>query len=138
MDPVDLRAGDQLRLLNGAYVVVEEIAHELLEAPVTVYNFEVADFHTYFVSGSAVLVHNSCSGKPTSTNQMQSQVRRNQAPKAVDRVDGPHIAGQQPHIHFKDGTSINMDGTIHDKINGIPTITKQIKIWLEDNGWSVK
>jgi putative uncharacterized protein (fragment) len=44
-------------------VVVEEIAHELLEAPVTVYNFEVADFHTYFVSGSAVLVHNSCGSK---------------------------------------------------------------------------
>ena len=97
MDPGDLRAGDQLRLLNGAYVVVEEIAHELLEAPVTVYNFEVADFHTYFVSGSAVLVHNSCSGKPTSTNQMQSQVRRNQAPKAVDRVDVRTLQGNS-HI----------------------------------------
>lgn len=30
------------------------------EAPVTVYNFEVGDFHTYYVSTFAVLVHNLC------------------------------------------------------------------------------
>ena len=31
----------------------------MLEAPVTVYNFEVEDFHTYYV-GDGVLVHNAC------------------------------------------------------------------------------
>ena len=31
-----------------------------MESPVTVYNFEVEDFHTYYVSDSAILVHNEC------------------------------------------------------------------------------
>ena len=31
-----------------------------MEKPITVYNFEVEDFHTYFVSIRDVLVHNMC------------------------------------------------------------------------------
>ena len=55
-----LRAGDILVLVNGEYVVVEQVQHELLESPVATYNFEVQDFHTYYVGESAVLVHNLC------------------------------------------------------------------------------
>lgn len=61
---INLRAGDILVLQSGKYVVVELVQHEILESPVTVYNFEVAEFHTYYVGDSAVLVHNVC--KPTS------------------------------------------------------------------------
>ena len=57
---VHLRAGDMLVLVNGEYVVVEKVQHELLENPVKVYNFQVADYHTYYVSESGVLVHNKC------------------------------------------------------------------------------
>ena len=59
-DAVNLRAGDVLVLVNGEYVVVEKIQHEILESPVTVYNFQVEDFHTYYVTNAGVLVHNSC------------------------------------------------------------------------------
>ena len=56
-----LRAGDILVSLNGEYIVVEQVQHEILESPIKVYNFEVEDFHTYFVGdGNGVLVHNSC------------------------------------------------------------------------------
>ena len=51
-----------MQLLNGEYVIVEQVQHELLETPVTVYNFEVEDFHTYYVTDSGVLVHNRCHG----------------------------------------------------------------------------
>lgn len=53
-----LRAGDVLVLSNGEYVIVEWVQHEILEAPVKVYNFEVEDFHTYFVGKSGIFVHN--------------------------------------------------------------------------------
>ena len=47
--------------LNGELVVVEWVQHEILENPVAVYNFEVEDFHTYYVGNNGgVLVHNSC------------------------------------------------------------------------------
>ena len=60
---VDLRAGDILVLQNGEYVIVELVQHEILEAPIAVYNFEVEDFHTYYVGESSVLVHNMCAKK---------------------------------------------------------------------------
>ena len=57
---IRLRAGDILILQNGQYVIVEKVQHEILEVPITVYNFEVEDFHTYYVGESSVLVHNEC------------------------------------------------------------------------------
>ena len=59
-DAIDLRAGDILVLSNGEYVVVEKVQHEILESPVKVYNFEVRDYHTYYVGENFVLVHNAC------------------------------------------------------------------------------
>ena len=47
-------------MLNGEYVVVEQVQHELLESPVAIYNFEVEGFHTYYVGDTEVLVHNDC------------------------------------------------------------------------------
>ena len=57
---IDLRAGDILVLSNGEYVIVEKVQHEILESPVKVYNFEVKDYHTYYVGENSVLVHNMC------------------------------------------------------------------------------
>ena len=59
-----LRAGDILVTVNGEYVVVEKVQHEILENPIKVYNFEVEGFHTYYVGNSSILVHNTC--RPTS------------------------------------------------------------------------
>ena len=56
----ELKAGDIFVTVNGKYVVLEKIRHELLEIPETTYNFEVEDFHTYYVGDTEVLVHNSC------------------------------------------------------------------------------
>ena len=32
----------------------------MINEPMTVYNFEVEDWHTYYVSDNGILVHNSC------------------------------------------------------------------------------
>ena len=72
IDAIDLRAGDILVKSNGEYVVVEAIEHELLESPITVYNFEVEDFHTYYVGDTSVLVHNKCDAM-TRGRQMHKQ-----------------------------------------------------------------
>lgn len=47
-------------LRSGITIIFEQIQHEILETPATVYNFEVEDWHTYYVSESAVFVHNQC------------------------------------------------------------------------------
>jgi len=55
-----LCTGDILVLQDGSRIPIEKVQYEMLASPVTVYNFEVADFHTYFVGENAVLVHNIC------------------------------------------------------------------------------
>ena len=56
----ELKKDDKLLLSDGSYGIINSVAVETLESPETTYNFEVEDFHTYFVSDSNVLVHNSC------------------------------------------------------------------------------
>jgi hypothetical protein len=60
---IDLRAGDILVTVNGEYVILEQVQHEILESPVTVYNFEVEGFHTCHVGEQSLLVHNRCGDK---------------------------------------------------------------------------
>ncbi len=56
----ELKVSDQVLLSDGSCGIIEEIQVEKLSAPETTYNFEVADFHTYYVSDCKVLVHNDC------------------------------------------------------------------------------
>ena len=59
-----LVVGDLLVQKSGDTKSIDNISIEYLEEPVTVYNFQVKDFHTYYVSIDEILVHNVC--KPTS------------------------------------------------------------------------
>lgn len=97
-DAVHLRAGDILVLVNGEYVVVEKIQHELLEAPIHVYNFNVAGFHTYYVTDSGVLVHNSCSQR----NAMRAAKRSENIPMSrfPDSVEEVKMIGENGRTVF--------------------------------------
>ncbi len=64
VNAIDLRAGDTLWTVNGEYVIIEKIQHEIIESPVKVYNFRVANTHTYFFGSSAVGVHNKPAPNP--------------------------------------------------------------------------
>jgi intein/homing endonuclease len=86
----NLRAGDVLQLVNGEFVVVELVQHEILEKPQTLYNFEVEGNHNYYVAESVgtdatnfVLVHNEgCrnpngkKGGPAHQKTIESEVAR--------------------------------------------------------------
>ncbi|WBW98162.1 polymorphic toxin-type HINT domain-containing protein [Oceanirhabdus sp. W0125-5] len=43
-------------------IYLESIEIKQFDEPINVYNFEVKDFHTYYVSEEFVLVHNKCKG----------------------------------------------------------------------------
>ena len=53
----ELKTGDKVLLSNGALSEVEAVRAIHYEESKTTYNFEVEDFHTYYV-GDGVLVHN--------------------------------------------------------------------------------
>ena len=56
----ELKERDNLLLSDGSKVEIDSLKIEHVEIPETTYNFEVKDFHTYYVSHSKVLVHNKC------------------------------------------------------------------------------
>lgn len=66
---INLRAGNKLVLVNGEFAVVEKVQHEILENSITVYNFEVEDCHTYYVSDQFILVHNVCNARNTAVRK---------------------------------------------------------------------
>ena len=64
----DLKISDKLLLSSGKCVTIEKLEVKTLETAETTYNFEVADFHTYYV-GNGVCVHNQNCGKPEIANR---------------------------------------------------------------------
>ena len=90
-------------LRNGDYVIIEKVQHEILEAPIKVYNFEVEDFHTYYVGSNSILVHNACGPK----NQETYSTRR-QAFNASKRDIGVPTS-EQP---IKVGPNIDKRGNV--------------------------
>ena len=55
----ELYVGDKLLDLDGNVLMVENTVHETAKKSTKVYNFQVKDFHTYYVGGNGVLVHNA-------------------------------------------------------------------------------
>ena len=84
---INLRAGDILVTVNGEYVVLEKIQHEILETPITVYNFEVKDFHTYYVGSNCIFVHNMCGVKNTLEQTAVIQLAKEFKSTGLSRID---------------------------------------------------
>jgi RHS repeat-associated protein len=62
----ELRRGSALLTKDGVVVHVDYVDRR--EGLFRVYNFEVANTHTYYVSSLGLLVHNNCGGKPISND----------------------------------------------------------------------
>ncbi len=61
-------------LSDGSYGIIKSIKEEKLSEPETTYNFEVEDFHTYYVGESEVLVHNACMLDPNDIKYSQDSI----------------------------------------------------------------
>ena len=103
----------------------------MLDNPIKVYNFEVEDWHTYFVSGSSVLVHNTCSAAPKyisshsgrkgAFNEAKRQLgipRSSQLIKVTKAIDkrGKVIPGRD--YYFKGGKVIRNHSNGHSFSDG--------------------
>lgn len=136
-DASHLRAGDILVLVNGEYVVVEKVQHELLERPVKAYNFQVEDYHTYYVA-SGVLVHNSCKQQLVAGNKSSWNARV--SVNGMNDHNPPHA-----HIFYKSQkmASVTAEGKYLAESFGkmkegrrfvkenLATIIKGIRTWWE-------
>ena len=122
VDAGNLIEGDTVLLANGKEGKVERVEIEFLTEPVTVYNFEVKDWHCYFVGEAGVLVHNE---KPICK----------EAPKIAASAGGKTGEGENisirksEHASIRSGQGRNVNTAINDINKSSPS-----KIYLQDDG----
>lgn len=58
----ELQVGDKLQKADGSNLTIDKVEFVKLDEPVTVYNFTVADYHTYYVTDLGIWVHNTNCG----------------------------------------------------------------------------
>ena len=69
-----LQIGDHLSDVCGKVLLVEEFWIEYPDEPATVYNFQVEDFHTYYVGENCIFVHNAdCSIEFTNKSNLDEK-----------------------------------------------------------------
>ena len=107
VDAGNLIEGDTVLLANGKEAKVEKVEIEFLIEPVTVYNFEVKDWHCYFVGEAGVLVHNANIRKCKNINNVGKggEVKRDlQTGIGYDAGDSPvRIEGEWTINDMKQG-----------------------------------
>ena len=117
----DLQPGDTLRLADGKNAAVEKVWVEVLDEAVAVYNFEVADYHTYFVSEMEVLVHNRCGGSGKAFINGKA-----------GEAELAKLFGGKSQAYFKTSRGKRYidqlaDGIAHESKVGYTTLNKRIK-----------
>ena len=55
----ELQIGDKLQKADGSNLTIDKVEFVKLDEPVTVYNFTVEDYHTYYVTDIGIWVHNT-------------------------------------------------------------------------------
>ncbi|MBV6714144.1 HINT domain-containing protein [Paenibacillus chitinolyticus] len=55
----EVQEGDKLQKADGSNLTIDKVEFVKLDEKVTVYNFTVADFHTYYVTDIGIWVHNT-------------------------------------------------------------------------------
>lgn len=55
----ELQVGDKLQKADGSNLTIDKVEFVKLDEPVTVYNFAVTDYHTYYVTDLGIWVHNT-------------------------------------------------------------------------------
>ena len=97
----NLLMGDKLISVNSEDLIIEDYHIELTEEPVSVYNFQVEDFHTYFVGDCCVWVHNAeCVG----ANGTQTPSKTLWQNGKTERVDVENLAPgkRDGNVHYHD------------------------------------
>ena len=106
--------GDNLQQSNGKTLTIDNIKIVKHEEKVKVYNFTVADFHTYFVSDLGIWVHNTgCDvispfdlvGRQTRDEMSKNQIKKLTKDMQQNGWNGPPIK-----VYVVDGKTIIVDG----------------------------
>lgn len=113
---VDLKIGDELVQSNENHLKIDNIEIVHHDEKVTVYNFTVADFHTYFVSSLGIWVHNINCGFTLSSNNI-AHIGKHISSDFAKQV--PYLTDKALASKLKQATFFNLSWTKQDIITGV-------------------
>lgn len=129
----ELTVGTEVRLEDGSAGTVTAKEDIQLEEPVTVYNFEVEDYHTYYVSEYKALVHNMCAmtleNAPANIASKSSYASGAEGEAELAKI----VGGGKPHKFFSTTlgnrfVDLYSDaGIAHESKVGYTALTKRVK-----------
>ena len=90
----NLLVGDKLISVNGEDLFVEKHRVEEFDEPVDVYNFQVEDYHTYFVGDCAVWVHNNNKACPVPEPRKSEKHKTADGEPLTYKSNSKHTPGQ--------------------------------------------
>ena len=113
----DLIVGEELVDISGKVLLVEDIRVEYTPVPVKVYNFQVEDYHTYYVGELALWVHNA-TYPPETLDKLENT--ENFTEKAIEHIFNGEVnkKGRGTGYHY-DGIE-GSPGKIIDGTRGTP------------------
>ena len=130
MNAEELEVGDKLLRNDNSISIVKSICTETLTEGKNVYNFEVADYHTYFVSDLGILVHNKCAQDFAKKNAKQiekiyklkkGEFHRNIKPYILkDAGKALNKVGRNPDIYLSSTGQIKLVSTVR---KGVSVVT---------------
>lgn len=119
----DLKKGDKVLLSDGKYGIIVSVKIDELETSETTYNFEVEDFHTYYVGDTEVCVHNNkCGGdfKKYSSDEIAKRGditvdRFHREVKPEILKNAPKDLGKNPDILLNRQNTVGLQSRINSK-----------------------
>ena len=109
-----LLVGDRLINVDGKDLIVEVLEIEQTEEHLTVYNFKVEDYHTYFVGENAVWVHNKCTRE-------KPRIEDGNDREGWQHIENRHITGSDP------GGDLFAPGTTREQLErAANTVVKKV------------
>ena len=125
----ELDVGDELLDSSGNVLLLESLEIELTSNPTTVYNFQVEDFHTYYVGENCVWVHNAeCGGSYEKVRKLNKE--DNLGKQRREQSDAHHMPANDS---YPDDVK-NTVGTYDKKVNG-PSISMKSSDHTKTNSY---
>lgn len=105
----ELQVGDKLQKADGSNLTIDKVEFVKQDEPVTVYNFAVADYHTYYVTDLGIWVHNTNTDKclfgANGTQVTSKTVWKENGSKARLDVENPNPGQRAGQIHYQDANN---------------------------------
>ena len=125
--------------LRLAYAGATAVARSTVHIPQAVrVGLKVAQVGVQLVRAASSNNDNSSgtnrTGRARSVNQMNSEIKRGQAPRGIEDVHTGDPGYEKPHVHFSNGAALNIDGTWK---HGYAQLTRKQEAWLQRFGWSL-